>query len=58
VTGGFQFAVGAMRRVGHVVEASFGQRTTEALVEEEEEQGDLDAFRGELVSVAGAVALQ
>ena len=47
-----------MRWVGLVVEAAVGQWAAEALVKEEEEQSDLEAFRGELVGVAGAVAFQ
>jgi len=58
VIGGFQLAVGAVRRIGLVVEAAVGERTAEPLVEEQEQQGDLDAFGGELIGVARAVAFQ
>jgi hypothetical protein len=56
VISGFEFAVGAVRRIGWMVEAAVGQRSTEALVEEKELE--CDAFCGELVGVVGAVALQ
>ena len=44
VIGGFEVAVGAVLRVGAVVEAAVGERAAEALVEEQEEQGDLEPF--------------
>ena len=48
---GFEFAVGAVRWVGLVVETAVGQRSTEAFVKEQKEQRDLDTFCGEPVSV-------
>lgn len=47
-----------MGRMGLVVKAAVGQRPTEALVEEEKQQGDVDTFSGEPVSVVGTVALK
>jgi hypothetical protein len=35
-----------------MVEAAMGQRAAEPLVEEEEEEGHLNAFRGETISVS------
>jgi len=58
MVGGFEFAVGVVRGIGSVVEAAVGQRSTEAFVKEQEEQRDLDAFCGELVSVPRAIPLQ
>ena len=58
VVGGFEPAVGAVGRVGFVMEAAVGERTTEALVEEQEQEGNIDAFTGEPVGVATAIALQ
>ena len=58
VIGGFEFAVGAVGRIGSVMEAAVGERTAEALVEEQEQEGDVDAFGGEAVSVAAAIAFQ
>ncbi len=55
---GFEFAVGAVRRVGLVVETAVGQRPAEALVEEQEQERELDALGGELVGIAGAMASQ
>ena len=58
VVSGFEFAVGAVRWVGLVLEAAIGQRAAEPFVEEQEQERDLDSFGGELVSIAGAIALQ
>ena len=55
---GFQFTVWLVTGDGAVVEAAVGERTAEPLVEEEKEQRDLDAFRGEAVGVAGSIPLQ
>jgi len=51
VVGSFEFAVGAVRRVGLLVESAVGERPTEPLVEEQEKEGDLDTFFGELVGI-------
>ena len=58
VVSGFEFAVGAVRWGGLVVETAVGQRPAEALVKEQKQEPDLDAFGGELVSIAGAIAFQ
>ena len=50
--GGFEPAVGTVLRVWLVMEAAVGERPAEALVEEQEEQGHLDAFLREAVGVA------
>ena len=55
---GFQFTVWLMTGDGAVVEAAVGERTAKPFVEEEKEQRDLDAFRGEAVGVAGSIPLQ
>ena len=55
---GFQLAERLVTGGRTVVEAAVGERTAEPLVEEEEEQRNLDAFRGETVGVAGSIALQ
>ena len=52
VIGGFEPAVGTVVRVWLVMEAAVGERPAEALVEEHEEQGHLDAFLREAVGVA------
>ena len=53
-----QFGVGPMGRMRLMVKAAVGQMPTETLVEEEKQQGDLDAFWGKPVAVAGTVALK
>src|SRR5215467_7834656 len=58
VVSGFQFAVWLVTGDGAVVEAAVGKRTAKPFVEEEKEQRDLDAFRGEAVGVAGTIPLQ
>ena len=55
---GFQFTVWLVTGDRTVVEAAVGERTAEPLVEEEKEQRDLDAFRGEAVGVSGSIPLQ
>ena len=52
VIGGFERAVGAVLRVWLAMEAAVGERPAQALVEEQEEQGRLDAFLREAVGVA------
>ena len=56
VVGGFEPAVWPMLGVWPVVEATVGERSAQALVEEQEEQCDLDPLGGEQVGVARAVA--
>lgn len=58
VVSGFQFAEWPVCGIGLVVEAAVGQRTTEALVEEPEQERDLDPFGREPVGVAGAMAFE
>jgi transposase len=58
VVGGFELAGRLVMGVGAVVEAAVGERAAEPFVEEQEEQRNLDAFRGETVGVAGSVALE
>ena len=41
-----------------MVEPAVGQRTAQAFVEEQEQQRHLHTFGGEVVGIAGAVALQ
>ena len=47
VVSGFEFAVWPVSGIRLVMEAAVGQRATEALVEEEKQESDLDAFGGE-----------
>ena len=58
VIGGFQFAGWLVAGGRAVMEAAMGEWAAESFVEEEEEQGDLNAFRGEPVRVSGSVTLQ
>ena len=58
VVGGFEAAVRPMLGGWPVVEATVGERSAQALVEEQEEQCDLNPLGGEQVSVARAVALE
>ena len=58
VIGGFQFAGWLVAGGRAVMEAAMGEWAAEPFVEEEEEQGDLNAFRGEPVRVSGSVTLQ
>ncbi len=55
---GLEFAVRCVSWVGSVVKAAVGEGTAESLVEEQEQEGYLNAFEGEPVSVAGTIALQ
>ena len=55
---GFETAVRAMLGIGTMIEAAVGQRSAQALMEEQEQQRDLNALEGEAVSIAGAIALQ
>ena len=55
---GFQLAGRTMMVNGAVIEAAMGERTAEPFMEEEEEQGHLDPFRGEAVGISGSVPLQ
>src|SRR6476661_4514119 len=55
--GGFEAAVGSVLGIGAMVEAAVGERSAQPFMEQQEEQRDLDAFSGEAVGVARAVAL-
>ena len=57
VVGEFEAAVRPMLGVGPVVKAAVGERPAQALMKEQKEQCDLDAFWGQEVGVARAVAL-
>ena len=57
VVGGFEFAGWLVSGVGPVVKAAVGEGSAEPFVKEQQEQRDLDAFRGEPVGIARAVAL-
>ena len=57
VVGAFEAAVWPMLGVRPVVKAAVGERTAQALVEEQQEQCDLNAFSAEEVGVARAVTL-
>ena len=52
VISGFEPAVRPMLRVWPVMEPAIGERSTQALVEEEKEQRQLDSFLTEAVGVA------
>jgi len=56
VVSDFEFAVRLMSGVGPVVKAAVGQRTAEALVEEEEQECDLNTLGREPVSVTATVS--
>ena len=57
VVGGFQSAGRPMMVGWAVVEAAVGEWAAEPFVEEEEEQGHLDAFRRETIGVSGSITL-
>jgi len=58
VVGGLKLAVWLVVFVGLVVEAAVGQRTTDLLMEEKEEERDLDALFGGGLRVTPAIALE
>lgn len=58
MVGRLEPAVGAVFGERLVVEAAVGERSAQALVEEQEQQRNLDALGGEAVGVAGAVPLE
>ena len=58
MVGGFQLAVRSALLFWFVVEAAVGQRAAEALVKEQKQQRDVNAFGGETVGVAAAIAFQ
>ncbi len=55
---GLEFAGGGVELGGLSVEQAIGQGAADTLVEEDEHQGDTDAFVGEPVGIAMAVTLQ
>ena len=58
MVGGFELAGRLVMGVRAVVKAAVGERAAEPFVKEQEEQGDVNPFWGETVSVAGSVTLQ
>ena len=46
VIGSFEFALGPMRGVRKVMKAAISKRSAQAFVEEQEQQGNLDALSG------------
>ena len=50
--GSFEFALGPMDGIRTVMETAVSKRATQALMEEQEQQGNLDAFSGEAIGVA------
>src|SRR5438094_8776341 len=56
--GGFQLAVGPVSGIRFVVEAAVGERSAEALVKEEKQEGDVNAFGGKPIGVTAAIALK
>src|SRR5215471_18561117 len=51
-------AIGSALRIGPMVEATVGGRTAQALMKEEEQQSNLDAFCREAVGIVSSVPLQ
>jgi hypothetical protein len=51
-------AIGSALGAGLVVEAAVGEGTAQALVKEEEQESDVDAFCREAVGIAWSVPLQ
>jgi hypothetical protein len=58
VVGGLEYAVWPFDRIGSVVEAAVGKRTTEALVEEQEQERDVNTLGGQAVGIASAITLE
>jgi len=58
VISGLQFAGGRVELGGVAEEEAVGQGAADAVVEEDEHQGDADAFVGEPVGITVAVALE
>lgn len=57
VIGGFEFAIWPVVGIGFVMESAVGERAAEALVEEQEQERNVDAFGGQAVGVMAAIAL-
>jgi len=58
VIGGFQLAGWLVAGGRAVMEAAMSERSAETFVEEEEEEGNLDAFLSETVGVSASITLQ
>ena len=58
VVSGFEFAVWLVSGVGLMMEEAVGQGATQALVEEQKQESDLDAFGGEAIGIAFPIALE
>ena len=56
--GGLEAAVGSVLRIGSTVEAAVGEGAAQPLMEEQKQQGHLNALQGEAVGITVAVALQ
>ena len=56
--GGFEFTVGLFGRVGFVMKGAVGEGAAEALVEEEEQKGRVNAFGCEPIGIASSIALE
>ena len=56
--GGLQLGGGGVELSGSAEEEAVGQGATDAVVKEDEHQGDADAFVGEPVGITVAVALE
>ena len=58
MVGGLEPAFGSVFGIGLMMEAAVGEGTAKPLVKEEEQEGNLHAFGGEAVGVAGPITLQ
>jgi hypothetical protein len=58
MVGGLEAAVGSVLRIRSMVKAAVGKGTTQALMEEQKQYGDLNTLEGEVVGVTVAVAFQ
>jgi hypothetical protein len=58
VVSGFELAVRPVGKIRLVMEEAVGQGATEALVEEQKQESDLDAFGGEAIGIAFPIALE
>jgi hypothetical protein len=58
VIGVLEFASGCPTWIRSVVEAAVGEGTAKAFVKEQKQERHLDSFGGEVVGIAGAVALE
>jgi hypothetical protein len=58
VISGFQLAVGSVGGIGFVMEAAICKGPAQALVKEQEQEGDINTFGGEAVGVTAAIAIK